>query len=79
MDFSSLSIERKLIIVDNLIEQTLLDIYRVALGLNLTPEALDVDWTPEEGHDYQENALNQLLDSLARLKAMQIRRAGLEG
>jgi len=77
MDFTSISSDRKLVIIDNLIEQSLLDVYRYALALGLNPDTLTADWEPAADHEMNQDEVNQLLASLSRLASLQVKRAAV--
>jgi len=77
MEFN-ISVDRKRTTVDNLIEQCEVDIYRLSLSLNLSPETLDINWTiPTDDPDINQNTATQLEYELGRLKALQARRESL--
>ena len=76
MEFN-IGVEKKTDIINGLIQATLSDIYRYALALNIAPETLTTDWEPPAGHDYNENEVNFLKKSLARLASLQERQASL--
>jgi len=77
MDFSSLTNSKKLTIIDGLIEQTLLDVYRYGLSLNLSVESLSPTWTAPEDHEMNQEEVDKLLESLDRLRNLQERRASI--
>jgi hypothetical protein len=63
--------------LDYVIAECELAVFRNALTLGLEPESLTYEWQPEVGNSYPENAKNELLSQLSRLKGLKERRQAL--